>query len=423
MIFILERLTYDKLFRVSDPARVTRSLEVRGPPLEIDSYQDTVYYAFNFKSYPSTTGLRHRGYIKFFKPKSGKPMPLQHVECVVDCMCPDYKYRWAWANKQRGSSTVGPQSLNQAWNRAPRKTNPTGKPGLCKHILAARQYIYGLLATFPGDEPDTSDKLNQLTKIAQKRWTDFPGQMQAAKRREAEMRRRQALRNVVGPRVPPPPVPAAERPISTLNRRNVPEPTKSTGAFRNVLPSKLPAGTIKKPVTPAKPAKPAAPKAAPKPPKLPKPLPHGAYGLLDSEQEQDFKNPLLECVVKSNGESMTTTLNEAIKLVEEMETDEVSLAQTEPLEPSEPPVSDSAVGADTKEDTALELLRQMRDSLQQLATVLAPQEPVEGEEGAPEGSPEGAMPPEPPADEEEGGEESPEEEEEEEIPNRRPVAK
>lgn len=133
MIQLQERLSFDKLFRISDPKRVYRSFTVKGPPLEIDSYQDTVYYIFNFKSNPSTTGLRHRGYIKFFKPvgKNPQDVPLQHLDCLVDCMCPDYRYRWAWSNKQRQSSVVGPKSLNQAWNRAPKITNPTNKPGLC----------------------------------------------------------------------------------------------------------------------------------------------------------------------------------------------------------------------------------------------------------------------------------------------------
>ena len=114
-ICLCERLTFDNLFRVSEPKRVYRSFTVRGPPLEIDQYQDTVYYIFNFKANPSTTGLRHRGYIKFFKPKSKNPkdVPLQHLECLVDCECPDFRYRWAWANKQRQSSVVGPSSLNE----------------------------------------------------------------------------------------------------------------------------------------------------------------------------------------------------------------------------------------------------------------------------------------------------------------------
>lgn len=124
-------LTYDKLFKRSDPKRIWRSGQVRGPPLEIDSYKDAIYHTFNFKSYPSTTGLRHRGYIKFERPTHGRPTPSEKLPVVVDCDCPDYRYRWAWSNKQRGASRIGSQSLNQAINRAPRKTNPNNKIGLC----------------------------------------------------------------------------------------------------------------------------------------------------------------------------------------------------------------------------------------------------------------------------------------------------
>jgi hypothetical protein len=174
MRYLAERLTFDRLFRMSEPKRVIRSHKVKGPPLEIDSYQDAVYYAYNFKSYPSTTGLRHRGYVKFLRPKHGGQKPLQHLDCIVDCTCPDYRYRWAWSNKQRGASRVGAQSLNQALNRAPRRTNPTSKPGLCKHILAAREYIYGLLSSFPNDEPDTVRQAEQADAVRHPAVDQFP---------------------------------------------------------------------------------------------------------------------------------------------------------------------------------------------------------------------------------------------------------
>ena len=58
--------------------------------------------------------------------------------------------------------------MNQCINRAPRITNPDNVPGLCKHILAARDYIYGMLAKFPGHEPDTGEKLAQLVKTMPK---------------------------------------------------------------------------------------------------------------------------------------------------------------------------------------------------------------------------------------------------------------
>lgn len=152
-----------------------------------------------------------------------------------------------------------------------------------------------------------------------------------------------------------------------------------------------------------------------------------------------------------------SNLNEALKLVREMEDDIVSGAPTgldmgaemgadqfgaeEPMEPSEPPVSDSAIGADTEGETALGLLRQMTDLLQQITTAVAPP-PEEGEMGELEGEVDGApvsgtvgseMPSEPPSDEEppfggsdkeheehEAGETEEEEEEEEKSKNARP---
>lgn len=370
-----EHMTFDQLFRISDPKRVARSFTVHGPPLEIDSYQDTAYYVYNFKSNPSTTGLRHRGYIKYLKPAGGKPTPLQHLNCVVDCTCPDFRYRWAWANKQRQASRVGPNSLNQAWNRAPRKTNPSGAPGLCKHLLACREYIYGLLSSFPGDEPDTSEKLNKLTKYATKRWSNYHQQVRAAKERERVYRERRNLRN-----------------------RGI-----DPDAGQNIEPEVV-AGRPEAPEVPDDPElyteEPAD--AEQLPPPLPEPgtNPSGYKGYR-TKAEYDFARrrglgDSLErpaafsatgCVVSGNGESMNT-ICEAKSVVEELIEDlpetedpkgdmmlgsedmgmepEIELDAPTPI-PSEPPTGGAEVGAGTEGATALGLLVQIRDLLGQMA--------------------------------------------------------
>ena len=450
-LYLAERLTFDKLFRMSEPKRVLRSNTVHGPPLEIDSYQDVVYYCFNFKANPSTTGLRHRGYVKFFKPPNPRQKPLQHLECLVDCTCPDYRYRWAWTNKQRGSGVVGTNSLNQAWNRAPRRTNPKGKSGLCKHILAARSYIYGLISSFPGDEPDTAEKLNKLTKYAKKRWTDFPGAMAAAKERDKEMARIRALRNIVGRLPEPPKKKEPDEPLSVNARTDAPADQQpiSTADFRRAAPAALP-------------QEPAQPAQAAKPPTAPKAKPFGGYG---SQAEYDFyrrqglgdsltqamQKSIMERVVSSNNGKTMSDLKAAIKLVQEREDDILGAeggappempssmgdAGAELPEPSEPPVSDTAIGADTEGTTALSLLQQMTSLLQQIATaVVPPEEGMPGEEGEEGLGLEGGeggdigdmgdMPPELPPDKEIPSEEAPGEEEEEDeefeeaAPNRRP---
>ena len=161
---------------------------------------------------------------------------------------------------------------------------------------------------------------------------------------------------------------------------------------------------------------------------------------------RETENSIAEHVVNSNNGTFMSDLKEAIKLVQEMEDDILGGAPSpempgemggpemgaEPLEPSEPPISDTAIGADTEGETALGLLQQMKELLAQIAmAVVPPEEGAPGEEGM-EGAPpiegEGEMPPEPPTDEEIPSEETPEgseeeskpEEEEEEFPNRRP---
>lgn len=146
---LLERLNFDQFFRISEPKRIARSTTVRGPPLDISAHKDEAYYWFNFRAHPSTEGRSHRGFVRFIRPRN-HATPLEKLDCEVDCDCKDYRYRWAWANKQRGSSHVGPRSLNQAWNKAPRITNPTARPGLCKHLLALRRFLYGQVVHFPG---------------------------------------------------------------------------------------------------------------------------------------------------------------------------------------------------------------------------------------------------------------------------------
>jgi hypothetical protein len=190
---IFERLTYDQLYRMSEPKRKVRALTVKGPPLKIETSQDANYWAFNFKANPSTTGLRHHGYIKYIRPPS--PRPLSNVECVLDCDCHDFKFRYAWAVKQRQSSTVGPQSMNQAHNRAPRITNPEGRPGLCKHLLALKDYIYGAMSSFPGTGRDSGKLLSKLIKYANNKWINMPGEIEQARARDQQAAAVRAARN------------------------------------------------------------------------------------------------------------------------------------------------------------------------------------------------------------------------------------
>ena len=54
----------------------------------------------------------------------------------VSCSCPDYMYRWEYAN-----NLVGASDIIYGNGEAPDETNPQYRPGLCKHLLALRTLI------------------------------------------------------------------------------------------------------------------------------------------------------------------------------------------------------------------------------------------------------------------------------------------
>jgi hypothetical protein len=192
---INERMTFGQLYRQSDPKRAIRSLNVHGPPLKIDAYENSTYYVFNFKSTPSTTGLRHKGYIKFRRP-TRRNTPLSQVDCTVDCDCQDFRYRWAHANKQHGASKIGHNSLNQCINRPPRITNPEGRPGMCKHLLALKKYIDGILySEMRNGRADTADAMKKAVKFAQERFPREREAMHQARERDASFRASRILRS------------------------------------------------------------------------------------------------------------------------------------------------------------------------------------------------------------------------------------
>lgn len=333
--YLTERkMTFKQLMDYAEPRRVARSQTVRGGPLKIETFEDSVFHTFNFKSFPSTTGKRHHGYIKFFKPRS--PRPLEELECMVDCTCPDFKYRYAWAVKQRGSSVVGAQSMNRAWNRAPRQTNPTSRPGICKHIIRLKDYITGLTSdeAFGQGSPDTSSMMRTLMRYADNRWTDTPDEDQEARDREAAVQstRLQRNRGQLPSNAPPPGEPQVE-PEGTVEE---PEPPPSANPTNPPNPTNQP--------------NPTNGFTAPEGGAVPPPRRRRRTGLGDSVDRSGMNK-----------------YADAIKLCEELEAD---------VKPSAPELTP---GQGDESSEALELLRQIRDFLASMAGA----EEGEGEEPLP----------------------------------------
>jgi len=349
---LLEKLTFDQLVSVSEPKRVMRAKTVRGPPLDVEAYDDSVYYVFNFKSFPSTTGKRHKGFIKFFKPKSQKP--LEKIECLVDCTCPDFRYRWAWANKQRGSSVVGPKSMNQALNRAPRITNPRSRPGLCKHVLALRDFVYGQYEEFDGTLPDASKKIDRIVKNVQNQ--------QAQTGKPVVINKDDEKKDNKGKTVDDKGKPVDAKPGAKPVAKAVPAPTPKTPP---PAPAKTPKLTV--PVNPVS---------------------NKAKSDSGRPDPKDKKAP------KSGSGSGTAFLDRRFGRVESVVTDVNSAIFKEILSEVED------VEVDEEASEALEILREIRDLLRTFATE---DEAEEGkppaEEGAPGEEPGADLPPPPPAPE------------------------
>ncbi len=134
----LETLSFSDLLKWSDRPRKIRSKNVRTRSLPVSSTKEGESWNFRYKSYPSTTGLPWQGRIVFLE--SHEKSMIDHP-CKVDCSCPDYRYKWAYANTDKDASYVGNQSLSKNNGNFPRITNPTLTPGLCKHLISLRDFL------------------------------------------------------------------------------------------------------------------------------------------------------------------------------------------------------------------------------------------------------------------------------------------
>jgi len=157
-----ETMTYDDLLNASEKGRRQRAADVRVRSIPVTTENGRESWNFRYKSDPSVTGIPHQGYIQFLKESAGKKS-AEDLECIVDCSCPDFRFRWAYANTQQDASIIGNKSLNKCINRAPTKMNPKQRPGLCKHLLALTNYLKTKIKR--GSKQNIFESLNGLTKV------------------------------------------------------------------------------------------------------------------------------------------------------------------------------------------------------------------------------------------------------------------
>lgn len=143
---LTEVLTFRQLLSRSEPGRILRGKnDVKSRSIRVTSMNGDEAWMFSYKSNPSTTGKRWHGYVRFLKENVDNARSAEDLECMVDCDCPDYRYRWAYNNAKDGSGITGPNSWNKNNGKPPRPKSMGGVGdmgvGLCKHLVSLSEYL------------------------------------------------------------------------------------------------------------------------------------------------------------------------------------------------------------------------------------------------------------------------------------------
>ena len=137
-----ETMTYKELLGLTTDDRKERAanVNVRSIPVSVEEGQE--HWNFRYKSNPQTTVTDEpfEGHIIFLKGEVEQGDNAMDLECKVDCGCPDFMYRFAYNDTQKGASDVGPDSLSGCANRRPKPAYDFGE-GLCKHLAALSRYL------------------------------------------------------------------------------------------------------------------------------------------------------------------------------------------------------------------------------------------------------------------------------------------
>lgn len=163
---LVEKMSFKQLLSRTDGGRRDRGSRMRVRSLAGSANENEEHFNFSYKSAPDhiTTMKPHTGQISFekdaYKKFRGK-RSMDEVMCKVDCSCPDYKYRWAYANAAQQAGEMGGDSLNKSNGNVPVQTNPGKKPSLCKHLVALKDYLRTKLQESDGQ---LNDRLSKIIK-------------------------------------------------------------------------------------------------------------------------------------------------------------------------------------------------------------------------------------------------------------------
>lgn len=150
-----ETMSFVDLWRTSDPERKMRARHVKPKSLGVRSMDSNEAWTFSYKSEQdwNTTGNRWRGYVRFLKENVDQVDSAKDLKCMVDCTCPDYRYRWAYNNAKAGAGALGADAWNTNNGMSPSPANNLG-PGLCKHLLSLGEYLRTKIEPTAPEPPD-----------------------------------------------------------------------------------------------------------------------------------------------------------------------------------------------------------------------------------------------------------------------------
>jgi len=176
-VLLVEKMSFRQLLSRTDGGRRDRGSRMRVRSLAGTANEDEEQWNFGYKSDRDhiTTMGPHEGRISFEKDAYVKfrgKRSMDEVMCKVDCSCPDYKYRWAYANAAQDAGEMGYDSLNQCNGNPPNKTNPRRKPSLCKHLVALKDYLRTKLQENDGQLDERLSKIIMENPTFEVRYED-----------------------------------------------------------------------------------------------------------------------------------------------------------------------------------------------------------------------------------------------------------
>jgi len=137
---LLEKMSFRDLLGHSDPKRIDRAKTVSSKNLSVQSGDNQERMVFSYKSNPSTTGNRHKGYIQFYNDDIKKHNSLEDVNCICECSCPDFKYKYAYGLNKQGVAPIGSTALSTNNGQRPKNFNESNI-GICKHLISLGSHL------------------------------------------------------------------------------------------------------------------------------------------------------------------------------------------------------------------------------------------------------------------------------------------